>query len=204
MFDGGSVAFWNEIFKPEKHIAIDINQRNDSDYFISYIKSNNLGNKISTFWNVNQSDKETLTNLCSKEFTSSLDLVIDDASHMYSHTKNSFEILFPLLSPGGLYIIEDWAWGHWEDFFSPKHMWAHETVPTKLITELIELCGTDSSIISSVNVYQGFAVIERGVSATIGKDFSIDKYIKRRPKHFPKLNMYQGVKNIAKSILGRK
>ena len=42
----------------------------------------------------------------------SIDLVIDDASHLYVETKASFEELFPRLRPGGLFIIEDWASGH--------------------------------------------------------------------------------------------
>jgi hypothetical protein len=47
------------------------------------------------------------------EFSAPLDLVIDDASHIYGPTKASFQALFPLLRPGGLYLIEDWAWAHW-------------------------------------------------------------------------------------------
>jgi hypothetical protein len=47
------------------------------------------------------------------------DLVIDDAAHVYGQTKRSFECLFPTLAPGGLYIIEDWAWEHWKECASP-------------------------------------------------------------------------------------
>jgi hypothetical protein len=35
MWEGGSVAFWFEIFKPKKHIAIDLQPRTDSPYFKS-------------------------------------------------------------------------------------------------------------------------------------------------------------------------
>jgi hypothetical protein len=44
--------------------------------------------------------------------TTPVDLVIDDASHLYDESRASFETLFPLLHPGGLYIIEDWRWQH--------------------------------------------------------------------------------------------
>lgn len=37
----------------------------------------------------------------------SLDIVIDDASHLSSLTIKSFEILFPLLKSGGYYCVED-------------------------------------------------------------------------------------------------
>jgi hypothetical protein len=39
-----------------------------------------------------------------------MNLVVDDASHTYEDTKASFETLFPLLQPGGIYAIEDWSW----------------------------------------------------------------------------------------------
>lgn len=34
-------------------------------------------------------------------------IILDDASHRWSHQVLSFEILFPTVEPGGLYIIED-------------------------------------------------------------------------------------------------
>lgn len=37
----------------------------------------------------------------------SLNVVIDDGSHMFDAQKKSFEILKPLVSKGGIYIIED-------------------------------------------------------------------------------------------------
>jgi hypothetical protein len=36
-----------------------------------------------------------------------VDVVIDDGSHLSSQQKKSFEVLFPLLSDGGLYVVED-------------------------------------------------------------------------------------------------
>ena len=38
-----------------------------------------------------------------------LDLVVDDASHLYDETKVALEVLLPRVRPGGLFIIEDWA-----------------------------------------------------------------------------------------------
>ena len=35
--------------------------------------------------------------------------MIDDASHLYNETSASFNVLFPRLRPGGLYVIEDWS-----------------------------------------------------------------------------------------------
>jgi len=44
------------------------------------------------------------------ELADEVDLVVDDACHAYEETKASFEFLFPLLQPGGIYLIEDWSW----------------------------------------------------------------------------------------------
>lgn len=37
------------------------------------------------------------------------DVIIDDGSHQQAHIITSFLTLFPLLSPGGIYVIEDMA-----------------------------------------------------------------------------------------------
>ena len=41
-----------------------------------------------------------------------LDLVVDDASHLYEPSRASFEVLFPRLRRGGIYVIEDWSCQH--------------------------------------------------------------------------------------------
>jgi 8-demethyl-8-alpha-L-rhamnosyltetracenomycin-C 2'-O-methyltransferase len=44
------------------------------------------------------------------------DIVIDDGSHINRHQIFSFEQLFPLLAPGGIYVIEDTQTSYWPDF----------------------------------------------------------------------------------------
>ena len=111
--------------------------------------------------------------------------MIDDASHMYEHTKVSFETLFPLLRPGGQYIIEDWSWACWsglpEDFSvtnpnrCPDQNPAAAGLP-RLIAEIVTTAGkmenymsldADSvwelnPMIATVTVYPDFVVVERG------------------------------------------
>lgn len=45
-----------------------------------------------------------------------LDVVLDDGSHRAKHQRASFYALFPLLSEGGLYIIEDAHTSYWLRF----------------------------------------------------------------------------------------
>ena len=182
MFDGGSVAFWHELFRPEKHVAVDLMNRDDSAYFQQYVAGRALASRIKTFWNTDQADKDRLYDLVQSELGGRLDLVIDDASHLYVPTLASFEALFPFLSPGAIYIIEDWAWGHWPEFIRPDHAWVHEIPPTKLVTELIEATGTSTDLISSVTVYEGFIIIERGPQVIESPtSFALGHHIIRRP-----------------------
>ena len=46
-----------------------------------------------------------------------VDVVIDDGSHVASHQRASIETLFPLLSPNGLYLVEDTHSAYWDHGF---------------------------------------------------------------------------------------
>ncbi len=185
MWDGGSVVFWFEYFQPQKHIGIDIQPKQDSRYFKQYITSKGLTDRIKTYWSTNQADSAGLREIINKEFSGPLDLVIDDASHMYELTKKSFETLFPLLRPGGLYVIEDWPWGHWKKFQASDHPWAAEVELTKLIFELVEAAGSSPALIANITITGGFAVVERGkIEAATLNEFEIEKFITRRPHNF--------------------
>lgn len=183
IYDGGSLAFWAEYFHPQKIIGIDILQKNDSEYFTQYIQSKHRETNISTYWGVDQGDARKLREIAKTESLAPLDIVIDDASHQYALTKISFETLFPMLRPGGLYFIEDWAWGHWPDWQSPDHPWAKNIEPTRLIFEFVEAVGTSRAVIRSITINQGFVVVERG-SAELDPWTSLDinKRILRRPR----------------------
>lgn len=161
LWDGGSLAFWFENLRPKKQVGIDIQEKVDSDYFRSYVRDRGLGEQLKAYWGVNQSDTQTIREIVGREFDGPLDLVIDDASHLYEPTKKSFECLFPLLRPGGLYVIEDWAWEHWKEYNSPGRRMVKEDGLTRLIGELVAATGTSETLIKSLTIYQGFAVVER-------------------------------------------
>lgn len=181
IWDGGSIAYWFEYLRPLKHVGIDLCKREDGDYFRQYVGSNGLEERIKTYWGTDQADSDRLREICKTEFSTPLDLVIDDASHVYEPTKICFETLFPLLRPGGLYIIEDWAWGHWKEFQSPHHPMANLNEPTALVVELMEATGTSTTLIAAMSIFQGFVVIERGaIEATKLEQFKLDDYISRR------------------------
>lgn len=183
IWDGGSVAFWSEVLRPRKHVAVDLADREDSPYFARYEETSGRQDAIATYWRTDQADKPRLQEIVSMEFEEPLDLVIDDCSHLYAPTRASFEALFPLLRPGGLYVIEDWAWSHWEEFQAPTHPWADEAPLTRLVFELIEATGTSDSLIASLEVYEGFVAVERGTNSEITPEsFDLAEHVLRRPQ----------------------
>ena len=45
-----------------------------------------------------------------------IDILVDDGSHFNEHTLESFKILFPLLLPNGIYVVEDTEASYWPGF----------------------------------------------------------------------------------------
>jgi hypothetical protein len=162
LWDGGSLAFWFESLKPKKQIGIDVQGRTDSDYFRRYIADRGLGDRLKSYWGVDQSDGQKLREIVRREFDGPLDLVFDDASHLYEFTKNSFECLFPLVRPGGFYVIEDWAWDLWDEFDVPGHPMEEYEGPARFVGELVEAAGSSKGVIKSLTIYRGFTAVERG------------------------------------------
>jgi cephalosporin hydroxylase len=205
LWDGGSLAFWFELFQPRKHVGIDLSRRDDSAYFRRYVASRGLEQRITTYWGVDQADSERIRRIIRSEFAEPLDLVIDDASHMYQPTKASFETLFPFLRPGGLYIIEDWAWAHWKEFQTQNHPWITEPALTRLIFEIIAAAGSSAMLIANVTVFQGFTVIERGDIAAAALDhFKLNQYISDRPRAPIVRRMLRASKRYARQLARRK
>jgi predicted O-methyltransferase YrrM len=184
MWDGGSVAFWNEILKPNKIVGIDIIENGGNNYFQEYLKTINEKNPIIIpNWGTDQSDAQKIRKIVAENFGSeSIDLVFDDGSHMYAQTLASFNALFPLIAKGGIYIIEDWAWSHWPDQQNDLPV---GTEPTKLVHEIVQ-AAANVGLIESVSIFEGFIVVKRGQADIKGniEDFSILNYIYNRPLNF--------------------
>jgi hypothetical protein len=68
-------------------------------------------NRIKTFF-VDQSKDETFDQLI-KSLPEQVDLIIDDASHIYELSIKTFEKLYHLIPEGGIYMIEDILFGQY-------------------------------------------------------------------------------------------
>lgn len=104
IYQGGSYVLLDALLKPHRLSGVEINGKPVAS-LLSYISR-----KENRFVHFATSQRDgDLKQIVLGELRDELDLVVDDASHTYEDTKASFETLFPLLQPGGIYVIEDWS-----------------------------------------------------------------------------------------------
>jgi predicted O-methyltransferase YrrM len=109
---GGSTALLALIADPCKLVAVELDAE-PIGVLTDLLDRRGLLDRVRTYYGVDQADRDRVVEILTTEFGQiPVDLVIDDASHLYQETRASFEIVFPRLRPGGAYIIEDWRAHH--------------------------------------------------------------------------------------------
>ena len=109
---GGSLAWFALRARPARLVGIEY-EPDPIAHLDHFVRARDLGAVVRPYFGVDQADGDRLREIVAAEFgDESIDLVVDDASHLYGPTLASFETLFPLVRPGGLYLIEDWAGLH--------------------------------------------------------------------------------------------
>ena len=111
VYMGGSTVLIHEIAEPEKLVAIELTAAPPAA-LEEYIVERGLDAVVRPYYGVDQADRARVAAIVDAEFPDAIDLVIDDASHLYDESVASFETVFPRVRPGGLYVIEDWRWQH--------------------------------------------------------------------------------------------
>lgn len=173
IWNGGSTVMWFELFRPGTHVAVDIGDRGDDEAFRRFVAERGAQDRLVTFWSTDQADAGRLREIVETNFDGPLDFVVDDASHLYEPTKTSFEALFPAMAPGGLYVVEDWPWGHLAQYRDPSHPWSRETPLTELLLDLVRAVAGAPDVVRRVHVYYAFFVVERGHAPVDPVDFSL-------------------------------
>jgi predicted O-methyltransferase YrrM len=180
---GGSVAFFAHLAEPKQLLAVDI-EPEPIAALAEFIESHGYADTVHVAFGVDQGDRPKLEALVSQYFGDDpLDLVIDDASHVLAPSRTSFEVLFPRLRPGGLFVIEDWSHGHhWEralrDEYSPEVLAVDGTkMPdlSRLLLELTLAVGYAPDVVSDVRIRHGFAVVRRGETALDPATFDLSQ-----------------------------
>jgi hypothetical protein len=135
VYQGGSVVFLDQFLKPERFSAIELSTV-PIPALDAYISKNAGRTKL--YYGTSQDDVNRLNGIVEQDFGGELDLVVDDASHLYAQTRTSFATLFPKIRPGGLYIIEDWSWSFQEPYQDPANGWFGQSALVNLIVDLTE------------------------------------------------------------------
>ena len=160
---GGSCVFFNELLKPSLHVAVELEKalpRSLSAYVEVVARDKR---RLLPVMGVSQADIGAIKAVIGEE---PLDFVVDDASHDYALSRASFEGLFPLLRPGGVYALEDWGWAQWGgEWDKPDHAWASLPALSNLVLEICLICTSYSHIVSSVHVTPVTTFIIRGQAA---------------------------------------
>jgi len=165
---GGSTALFALLLEPEKLVAIDIGK--PAKELERFRAENPRGARIAPLYRTSQDDETALGEVLAREMDGPLDLVIDDASHAYEQTRNSFEILFPRLRPGGLYVIEDWRWAHMRGFM----LWRDQPALSNLIFQLMMICAGHPELIEVITVCPGLALIRKGTAEAAAQRLDLD------------------------------
>jgi predicted O-methyltransferase YrrM len=194
---GGSAAFLHQLARPERLVVLDI-VPTPAPLLAAYVDEHGAGDVVRPHYGVDQSDRARLRAIVDEAFGDEpLDLVIDDASHLYEPSVASFEELFPRLRPGGRYIIEDWAsdfdhLNHWAEQFAklaPEQQQRlrqmrrdgevdpPEPLLSLLAIELVMMRASRTDVIADVGVSRHWTVVTRGPGALQPGDFRLrDSY----------------------------
>lgn len=105
VFKGGSLALWSGYFAPGSTIiGIDIDPACASlDVTPARVM-------------IGSQDDPAFLKKVVETFGGAIDIVIDDGSHQARHMRRSFDLLFPLVADGGLYVVEDLHCAYWKQF----------------------------------------------------------------------------------------
>jgi predicted O-methyltransferase YrrM len=172
IFRGGSTALLMELAEPERLLAIEY-ESEPVEALETYLARKGLGDTCRTEYGMDQADRERLVRLLDRTFgTAPLDLVIDDASHFGPETRASFEILFPRLRPGGVYVIEDWSW-HIQGLDLPGESMA------ELVSELIAAAGRGPGLIASMEIVWDVLIVRRGGAVVDANSFAVADWNER-------------------------
>lgn len=99
---GASLRMWKTYFPSAQIIGLDIEDK-------SFVNEERIRAVQGS-----QVDEQVLRAIAAE--ADNLQVVIDDGSHVPAHINETFQIMFPLLADGGIYVIEDLQTSYWERY----------------------------------------------------------------------------------------
>lgn len=165
-FDGASLALCAELVQPRRLVGVDLRSE-PSAALAAYIARQGLQDRVRPHYGVDQTDAARLNEIMDGEFGDEpVDLVVDDASHALGATRQTFDILFPRVRPGGVYLLEDW----------PTHRLPQINDPlAALVFELVLACSEAAEAIAGVEVNRNYVIVRRGDGALERETFKLSR-----------------------------
>lgn len=178
---GGGTSFFLKLFKPQRLLAIELSSE-PVPKLMNFLAEHDKENCVNVCWGVDQADTVEVPRLVDDMFGGeTLDIVVDDASHLLNPTTTTFELLFPRLRRGGLYVIEDWSSEHLMDariaaeiasfperFQAQKQTSVanadYEMPMSFLICQLLIASAHNAEWITDIRVGKGICEIRRGAA----------------------------------------
>jgi hypothetical protein len=178
IWEGGSAILFALLFPKIKFVALDFAKPKPT--VLRWIERLGLSARVKLFFSTLQDDAPRVLKILQDEFGGSVGLVIDDASHQLAESKKSFEVIFPHVISGGVYIIEDWSWAHLGGIYQTDK-WLERPALSNLVFDLTMLAASHPGFISSITVNSSLCRIDKGWQ-TLADPLSIDAMIVSRGK----------------------
>ena len=192
LHQGGSAVMMCELGGVQRIVSVDRSPA-PVEALDRHIAARGLEAVLRPYRGIDQADQGRLAAIVDEAFAGApLDLVIDDASHRYRESRASFEVLFPRLRPGGLYVLEDWRWAHTvsarmaaalersDDLRRELHermldegRSAPDTPVSRLIVEIVIALGISAEFVADVAIDPDCVVVRRGPAAVDPRAFRI-------------------------------
>jgi SAM-dependent methyltransferase len=173
---GGSTAMLALLAQPERLVALEL----DPDPIVALdhlVTRHQLANVVRHHYGIDQADGSRVAEVVDAWIEpGTIDLVVDDASHLLDPTRASFDVLFPRLRPGGAYVIEDWAWAH----LGWNTQKPDEVPLTVLLFELLVTLPQVPGLIDRVEVDRHWALVRRGPAEVDPAAFALQHQYARR------------------------
>jgi len=172
MFQGGSMVLLDKLFQPDCLVGLDI-AKDPIVPLENYCKTNP---HIKTYYARSQ-DKPGTVMAARANFKNGIDFVVDDASHHYEKSKVTFKNIFPFVTKGGRYIIEDWQWSHKKAHQDPSHPWAHRPGLSNLVMELL-LMSTANRTLDSIFLHDNVCSVTKGAGILPENAWDLDNILR--------------------------
>lgn len=154
VYRGASLTLWQDLFP-------------DTDTVVGVDNDPNAIWPIGTVRVVcDQADDELVGLLL--HISSFFDLVVDDASHDGTKTMRSFELFWPLVRPGGFYVIEDWIIG----FPSHEAYATHGSSMLTLARGLLDRLEHMLSDVRTISYSHGLIIVQKKWTNEMPRDWA--------------------------------